>query len=374
MKKIFTVLFLVSSFAFGQSPGDLIITEWMANPATLADADGEYVEFYNTTSSTIDINGWVLKDDDTDSHTINNGGALNIPAGGFLVLAIGTSPGFTPDYVFSSTALANSGDEIVLMSGATEIARINYSNGDPFGAGTSAELNDIANHVNGVTQQSDYTAATENYNGDLGSPGSFGGTLPVELTTFSAVVINNNIELRWETATEINNYGFDVERASAPLSMTSPKDWNKVGFVNGHGNSNSPKNYSYVDNSVHSTGKYFYRLKQVDIDGSYEYSSMVEVDLTAQLDYKLNQNFPNPFNPTTTISFSLPPVETGNLQSVRLTVFNVLGEQVAQLVNKNMEAGNHNVEFNASELNSGIYVYKIEANGFVQTRKMMLVK
>ncbi|MCP5062357.1 MAG: T9SS type A sorting domain-containing protein [Ignavibacteriae bacterium] len=192
---------------------------------------------------------------------------------------------------------------------------------------------------------------------------SFVNPLPVELTTFSASVNNNNIELNWETATEVNNYGFNIER------KLETGDWNKVGFVNGHGNSNSPKNYSYVDNTVNNAGKYFYRLKQVDIDGSYEYSSTAEIDLTAQLDYKLNQNFPNPFNPTTNIQFSLPEVS-----QVKLVVFNTIGEQVAELVNENMEAGNHNVKFNASDLNSGIYIYQIEANGFVQVRKMILVK
>jgi len=192
---------------------------------------------------------------------------------------------------------------------------------------------------------------------------SFDNPLPVELTTFTASVNNNNIELNWETATEVNNYGFNIER------KLENGEWNIVGFVNGHGNSNSPKNYSYLDNSVNNNGKYYYRLKQVDIDGSYDYSSTVEIDLKGQLDYRLNQNFPNPFNPTTSIQFNLP--EAGQ---VKLVVFNVIGEKVAELVNKNMEAGNHDVEFNASELNSGIYVYKIEVNGFIQIRKMMLVK
>ena len=191
---------------------------------------------------------------------------------------------------------------------------------------------------------------------------TFSNILPVELTTFSASVVNNNVELNWETATEINNYGFSVER--------KPKtgDWSELGFVKGSGNSNSPKHYSYTDSEI-GAGKYFYRLKQIDIDGSFEYSNIVEVDLTKPIKYELSQNFPNPFNPTTSIQFSLP--EAGK---VKLVVYNLIGEQVTVLVNKNMEAGFHNANFDASKLNSGIYIYKLEVNNFTQIRKMMLVK
>jgi len=194
---------------------------------------------------------------------------------------------------------------------------------------------------------------------------SFANPLPVELTVFSASVIDNNIELSWETATEVNNYGFNIER------KLETGDWMKIGFVDGHGNSNSLKQYKFDDNTLDIPGKYFYRLKQVDIDGSFEYSESVEIDIELNFptEFELSQNFPNPFNPTTNIQFSLP--ETGQ---VKLVVFNVIGEQVAELVNKNMEAGNHNVKFDASDLNSGIYFYKIEVNGFVQIRKMMFVK
>ncbi|MCB9249074.1 MAG: T9SS type A sorting domain-containing protein [Ignavibacteriales bacterium] len=143
----------------------------------------------------------------------------------------------------------------------------------------------------------------------------------------------------------------------------------KIAFVEGHGNSNSPKYYSYSDKSLTTSGKYLYRLKQVDIDGTFEYSDAVEVNFGAPEDFVLNQNYPNPFNPTTSIQFTIP------LDSrVRLSVFNVLGEEVAELVNQNFAAGYHSVDFNGSKLNSGIYFYKLEANNFMQIRKMMLVK
>ncbi|MCB0748377.1 MAG: T9SS type A sorting domain-containing protein, partial [Ignavibacteriae bacterium] len=208
--------------------------------------------------------------------------------------------------------------------------------------------------------------------------------LPVELTTFTASVLEHNVELIWETATEVNNYGFEVERkyqessiknsdASTSLSMTvvpsGDEGWETLAFVEGHGNSNSPKYYSFTDKSIEASGQYLYRLKQIDIDGTFEYSDAVEVNFGAPEDFVLNQNYPNPFNPTTSIQFTIP------LDSrVRLSVFNVLGEEVAELVNQNFAAGYHSVDFNGSKLNSGIYFYKLEANNFMQIRKMMLVK
>jgi hypothetical protein len=186
--------------------------------------------------------------------------------------------------------------------------------------------------------------------------------LPVELTSFSAAAIGLMVNLNWDTATETNNFGFEVERSSIK------NEWEKIGFVNGSGNSNSPKNYSFVDSKV-STGKYSYRLKQLDNDGQFEYSNTVEVDLNGANKFELSQNYPNPFNPTTTIKFSLP--EAGN---VKLTLFNILGQEVKTLVNESKESGVHTINFDATELNSGIYIYKLESYSFTQTRKMTLVR
>jgi len=199
---------------------------------------------------------------------------------------------------------------------------------------------------------------------------SFDNPLPVELTTFAALTAGNNVELNWETATEVNNYGFNVER------KTETGDWNKVGFVDGHGNSNSLKQYKFEDNTLETSGKYFYRLKQVDIDGTFEYSEEVEIDIELNFptEFGLGQNFPNPFNPTTTISFSVPLIEKGDVSPVRLTVFNIIGEQVAELVNSKLAAGHHEVQFDADELNSGIYIYKLEVDNHLLVRKMMLLK
>lgn len=188
------------------------------------------------------------------------------------------------------------------------------------------------------------------------------GALPVELSTFSATALSNGVKLSWRTETETNNYGFEIER------NTNSNTWVTLDFVNGNGNSNSPKEYSYVDNSV-KVGKYSYRLKQIDNDGQYAYSKIVEVDLSKQMEYNLTQNYPNPFNPTTSISFTLPKSGV-----VKLTVYNLLGQEIKTLVNGFKESGVHYINFNANNLNSGVYIYKIETSGFTQTRKMTLVK
>ena len=191
--------------------------------------------------------------------------------------------------------------------------------------------------------------------------------LPVELSAFSASVIGKTVKLNWITATEVNNYGFDVERMSNGKGQTSD-NWNKIGFVNGNGNSNSPKSYSYEDKNL-SAGKYSYRLKQIDNDGQFEYSKTIEVDFGVPTKFELSQNYPNPFNPSTTIKFSLP--EAAN---VKLTIFNILGQEVKTLVNEFKEVGVHTINFNSDGIDSGVYIYRIEAGSFTQTRKMTLIK
>lgn len=211
------------------------------------------------------------------------------------------------------------------------------------------------------------TTSGINPNGTTNTP------LPVELTSFSATIIGTSIKLNWQTATEVNNYGFDIERSTlhdsySPSEFNGNGPWEKIGFLNGNGNSNSPKYYSFVDDNV-SAGSYSYRLKQIDTDGQFEYSKVVEVSFMKPSEFNLAQNYPNPFNPTTTIQFTLP--QSGN---VKLTLFNLLGQKIKTLLNEYKEAGVHILNFNASDLNSGLYIYKLEANGLVRTRKMTLVK
>lgn len=187
--------------------------------------------------------------------------------------------------------------------------------------------------------------------------------LPVELSSFSASIINSHVKLFWQTETEVNNYGFDVERSSLPGML-----WNKIGFVEGAGNSNSPKEYSFVDHNVQS-GKYSYRLKQIDNDGTFTYSNSMEIDVSEPLKYELSQNYPNPFNPRTTIIYSVP--KSGR---VNISLYDVLGEMVEVILNKFCESGSYKIDFDAENLESGVYFYKIEANGFSNVKKMCILK
>jgi hypothetical protein len=136
-----------------------------------------------------------------------------------------------------------------------------------------------------------------------------------------------------------------------------------LGFVPGNGNSNSPKNYSFTDDNV-TPGKYSYRLKQIDTDGQFSYSKTIAVDFGSAVKFELSQNYPNPFNPVKTIQSSIP--QSGN---VTLLLYNMLGEQVAELLNGYREAGIHTINYDASELKSGIYFYQLESNGLVQSKK-----
>lgn len=188
--------------------------------------------------------------------------------------------------------------------------------------------------------------------------------VPVELVSFLSEVFGNKVNLSWITASEINNYGFQVERRN-----TESNDWVNVGFVNGNGNSTETQFYSFSDNPV-AVGKYFYRLKQIDFSGSYEYSSEVEAIIREVLnEFILNQNFPNPFNPSTKIRFSIP--QNG---FTRLKVFDVLGNEVSSIIEGELSAGNYELQFDASGLSSGTYFYSLTSGEFTKTMKMILSK
>jgi hypothetical protein len=186
--------------------------------------------------------------------------------------------------------------------------------------------------------------------------------VPVELTSFTANAINNDVVLNWSTATEINNSGFEVQRTFEGNEFAT------IGFVPGHGTTTEARSYRFVDAGL-SAGSYTYRLKQVDFNGTFSYSDIVNVDVIGPLQFELAQNYPNPFNPSTTINFSIP-----QSSNVTLKIFNTLGQEVATLVNENMESGVHTINFDASALNSGIYFYRLDAGQYSEVRKMTLIK
>ncbi len=200
-----------------------------------------------------------------------------------------------------------------------------------------------------------------------------GGTdiIPVEMLTFSANVKGNDVILIWSTATETNNRGFEIQQTLAQ-DGSDYLSWETVGFVNGSGTITEPKYYEFIIRNL-NPGKYLYRLKQVDYDGSYVYSNEIEVLVGLPDKFVLEQNYPNPFNSTTKITFFIP---TGKKNYVTLKVFDILGNEVATLINENKEPGRYEIEFSSDKygLSSGIYLYQLKSGEYTDVRKFVLMK
>jgi hypothetical protein len=195
--------------------------------------------------------------------------------------------------------------------------------------------------------------------------------LPVELTSLTANANKRDVTLNWTTNSENDNQGFDIQRQDA--NGASENVWVKAGFVSGNGTVNTPVNYSFTDRGL-VTGKYIYRLKQIDFNGGVNFHPLQnEITIGIPTSYSISQNYPNPFNPSTKIDFELP--YDGK---VSILIFDISGREVGKLVNEVMIAGYHTVQFNGSHLSSGMYFYRINAEGigqsFINTKKLVLVK
>ncbi|HAB53699.1 MAG TPA: hypothetical protein DCE80_16245 [Ignavibacteriales bacterium] len=230
---------------------------------------------------------------------------------------------------------------------------------------------------------------------DLGFFESSFSSLPVELAAFTATAQKENVVLNWQTATEINNSGFEIERSPSLIPSQREGTFNspfggkeggfvKIGFTKGNGTTTTIKNYSFTDEQK-LAGKYFYRLKQIDNNGSFEYSNIVEADFVQPLTFVLSQNYSNPFNPLTKITYQIPVSSF-----VTLKVYDVLGNEVAVLVNEWQEAGNYSSLFSTSSVYSGkqlasglsskggyvsgVYFYSLSAGKFTDTKKFIILK
>ena len=189
--------------------------------------------------------------------------------------------------------------------------------------------------------------------------------LPVELNSFTASAAKKGVTLNWKTATEVNNYGFEVERREVSDRHLA---WTKIGFVEGNGTTNAPKSYSFTDKSAN--GKTSYRLKQIDRDGKFVYSQTTEVTaVIVPKEFALEQNYPNPFNPTTAIGYQL----SANGHTT-LKIYDAIGREVSTLVNEVKEAGTYSVQFDGAKLSSGIYFAKLSSDGKTQMKKLLLMK
>ena len=273
-------------------------------------------------------------------------------------------------YAFATTPYSGGGDYIIAGTASSDTypggVYITSDNGSSWSA-ISSGLTNTNIRCLGISPDGN--------NGPTLFAGTYGGGMwqrslseitPVELTSFTAIPSGNNINLKWTTATETNNKGFEVERSWK--SEVGSQKWKGIGFVSGFGTTTEPKSYSYTDNDIKS-GAYLYRLKQTDFDGSFQYSNIVEVDFNAPSEFALSQNYPNPFNPTTQIEYIIP-----SDGFVSLKVYNTLGQQVADLVDGFMKAGNHQVTFDGSKISSGVYYYRIDADNSILIKKMMLIK
>jgi hypothetical protein len=212
----------------------------------------------------------------------------------------------------------------------------------------------------------DWVLVLDNADLNLPPPGTIGLPLPVELVNLSAQVRKNEIVLSWQTSSETNNYGFEIQRSQ------NQRNYDKIGFVRGQGTITHAMSYSFVDHSI-SQGKYYYRLKQIDTDGGQTFSQTVEINPDAPAGFELQQNYPNPygrmpFNPHTIIFYTLP--ESG---FVNLKIYDIQGKEVAALVQEFQRAGRYSVNFDGSDLASGLYFYKIQINDFVNVKKMVLL-
>jgi hypothetical protein len=357
------------STQFSDAAKRTAITNWtLAGGKTIVEG-GEVGYIYRKSGTTTDLDPLFRQ------NVLNDSAWLSDRSNDNLVISTLTHPIFTtPNTITGTMTVTNSSgagygarDEVTLLNKTGVIRIANWA------AGSAANPGIIVHNPNNnadvcrnifftfaISQFTDQTLAAhliENAVAYL-----FRDIVPVELTSFTANVSGNSVNLNWNTATELNNSGFEVERRSVN------NQFEKVGYVAGFGTTTEPKAYSFTDSKI-AAGNYTYRLKQVDFDGSFEYSNEINVDVNAPAQYTLNQNYPNPFNPSTLIKYSV--AQDG---FVNVSIFNLLGEKVATLVNSNVKAGSYELNFNASQLSSGVYFYAIEAGNFKAVKKMMLMK
>ena len=312
--------------------------------------------------------------------------------GSVLAGVEGNGPGTLPEDIYKTTDNGNTWFRTNTFSGFNIfpdfVLDINddiyVTNGEVYLSidnGNSWEYRGLSNDVFCLAiDSSGYLYAGTLNDGIFRTPGR---TTPVEIISFTAIVNDRDIELSWLTATETNNTGFEILRGIYAKrnrrTQNYNDDWEKIGFVTGHGTTTETQHYSFTDNDV-KPGNYQYKLKQIDYDGTFEYSPIVEVEIPIVNKFSLSQNFPNPFNPVTKIKYQIPlspPLLKGESEArgfVTLKVYDILGREVATLVNEEKPAGEYEVEFNAVNLPSGIYFYQLKAGQFSETKKMILLK
>ncbi len=357
----------------------------------------DYIVLYNPTSSSVDLSTWSIQ----YAGATNDGSRWQVTKltgtiyskSYFAIQENGDTAGvnlpFTPNVV-DSTQLATAGGKVALLNSQTKLTVqnpigssdvvdfIGYGNANAYDTSPALKLSNNSQSLRRLDNAGNATYGVNGNGWDSENDSldfirvKLDGTnppLPVELSSFSASTIEKKIvQLKWNTETEINNYGFEVQR-----SKYTNKDWKTLGFVSGHGTSNSKQSYVFVDNNILSSGIYFYRLKQIDQDGTNTYSNAILINFGFPSKYEVFQNYPNPFNPSTIIEYNIPEE-----CYVDIDIFDSQGTKVSDLVTKNHPAGNYKVSFNGGGLSSGVYFCRIQAKGktktFSSTKKMILLR
>jgi hypothetical protein len=286
---------------------------------------------------------------------------ISLLAGGSASwIAVGTS---LPDVPVNAITVDPANNNIVYLG--TDIGVFASTNGGSTWASFNTDLPVVAVFDIGI---SPVTGALRVSTHGRGIWENTNSPLPVNLTSFTVNAQKfGNVLLEWYTATEQNNFGFDIERAVI-TNDKSDLQWSKISFVSGGGNSNAPRKYNFIDKSPSGGVKFAYRLKQIDNSGNFKYYDQQEITLSLT-DFGLYQNYPNPFNPATVIKYQLPV--DGN---VKISLFNSIGEEIKTLVNENKQAGIYEYQFNAVGFASGIYFYRIDSGNFTDTKKLVILK
>ncbi len=349
--------------------------------------------YFFTGMNVLDEQNIILADRNSILKTTNGGISWerilsNLPEGYFYKIQF-----ITPQLgwgLIESTLYKTTNGGIDWIAKATPVSRfffINsnigwYSSGSAIYYTSNGGSDWLQQNLNNINPINDIFFINESIGWASGNNGTIlyteNGGLPVEFISFTSKLINNAVHLNWITATETNNSGFEILKYKGQSGKNKVKneDWNVIGFIKGNGTTTEKQFYSFVDNNV-EPGKYSYRLKQIDYDGSFEYSKEIEVEIGMPDKFELYQNYPNPFNPTTKIRYSIPSVEThsgASQQNVLLKVYDVLGNEIATLVNEEKQPGKYEVEFDGLRLASGIYFYRLTAGSFIQTKKMILLR
>lgn len=346
------LLLLPAYSALAQSPGDFVITEFMADPADVNDNQGEYVEIYNVSNMTIDINGCQITDGTGATPAIVSG-TLNVPKGGLVVFGKPSVPGRDVEYGAGSFGLNNNGDDIIFecpdgMGGFVTIASLAYTSSI---TGTSYELNDYTNHVNGTTSFSDYVPSTTtlNYDADadtdLGSPGTAGNTiLPIELVDFRGSRNGSSILLEWITATEINNDFMAIERSA------DGRIFSEIGSIRGAGTTTEAQHYRFTDRRP-LAGTNYYRLRQVDFDGTAHYHRIIAIEADARTPISGSSLYPSISKGALWISISGTSV--GNIP---FEIFDLSGRRVRSGF---LQGASALQELRVDELPRGSYYFRL---------------